>query len=160
MATAVNKEVKQASKLLANYTKLYNEKAALDEAHNAKVAPLDEKMKGLKTQLEQWAKTHKAEFGTKKTMELEAGTFGHKAGTKCIAFPLESTDEEKDPKAPTLKERYVAFVEKFFPDAIKKDVDSKKVITNWGDKPKLTKALEGLGIKVKQDDNFFITPKK
>lgn len=121
MATAVKKEVKEAAKLLASYTKLYAEKEQANAAHKAKVAPLDEKMEKLKGELETWAKNNKELFGTKKTMELEAGTFGHKLGTKAVAFPLEAKDEKSG-----IKDKYCAAVQRLMPTAIVLGVDSKR----------------------------------
>ncbi len=153
MATvAANPNTKKASKLLERYAELYQQKMEIDDAAKEAKAPLDAELAEVKAKLEGWANTNPAAFGGKKTMTLEGGTFGFKLGTKAVSFPLDARDD--------IKEVYLHIVRIELPMAIVESVDSKKVAATWGDYPKMVKRLEKQGITVKQEDNFFITPKK
>lgn len=145
-------KIKKAAKLLDRYAELYQLKAEVTDAYKHSVAPLDEEMQDLKSKLEDWADTNRAEFGDKKTMNLEAGTIGYKLGTKAVTFPIDAPAD--------IKEKYFAIVKGELPTAIVESVDSKKVVSGWEHVPNLAKKLSKLGIAIGQEDGFFITPKK
>ncbi|MDJ0363594.1 host-nuclease inhibitor Gam family protein [Hymenobacter sp. H14-R3] len=153
MATvALNPATKKASKLLERYADLHQRQLEIDDAAKEAKAPLDAELADVKAKLEGWANTNPAAFGGKKTMTLEGGTFGFKLGTKAVSFPLDGPAEIKD--------AYLKIVKTEMSAAILESVDSKKVAATWGDYPRLVRRLGTLGITVKQEDSFFITPKK
>jgi hypothetical protein len=151
-AVATKPQTKKASQLLERYAELYQEKQQIDDAAKEAKAPIDAELAEVKAKLEGWANTNPAAFGGKKTMTLDGGTFGFKLGTKAVSFPLEGPADIKD--------AYLKIVKAELPTAILESVDSKKVAATWGDFPKMVKQLGKLGISVKQEDSFFITPKK
>ena len=153
MATAAAKpNTTQASKWLDQYAELYQQKLEVMDAAKLAVAPLDDKLAMLKSKLEDWSGNNPAAFEGKKTLTLDGGTFGHKLGTKAIAFPLEGPADVKD--------KYLGIVKAELPAAIVETVNSKLVVDSWSLFPNLVKKLLKLGVSVKQENSFFITPKK
>lgn len=153
MATATaTPNTKKASKLLDRYAELAELKAQAHDAYKHAVAPLEDEMTTLKGKLEVWADENPEAFGGKKSLALEAGSFGWKLGLKAVKFPLDGPEDIKD--------RYFAAVKKELPSAIVESVDSKKVVGAIDHFPLLAKALGKLAITVGQEDGFYITPKK
>jgi multidrug efflux pump subunit AcrA (membrane-fusion protein) len=156
-------QIKKAGELLLEYSKVYQQKATLVESHQAAVAPLDAQLTLLKAKLEDHSRKCNSIFGGAKTMKLEGGTFGFKLGTKSVAFPLgnlSATTEEAKAEADALRAKYLKIVKAELPEAIVESVDSKAVVGAWTMFPKMVKKLLKLGVSVKQEDSFFITPKK
>lgn len=153
MATATAKpKTTQASKLLDQYAELYQQKLEVMDAAKMSIAPLDEKLAVLKGKLEDWSNNNVDAFEGKKTLVLDGGTFGHKLGTKAVSFPLEGPAD--------VKEKYLAIVKAELPGAIVESVNAKLVVDSWSLFPNLVKKLLKLGVSVKQENSFFITPKK
>lgn len=153
MATAAAKpKTTQASKWLDRYAELYQQKLEWMDAVKVTIVPLDAELAELKGKLEDWSNNHPDAFEGKKTLTLEGGTFGFKLGNKAVAFPLDGPAD--------LKDKYLKIVKAELPDAIVESVDSKTVVGAWPLFPNLVKKLLKLGVSMKQENSFFITPKK
>lgn len=147
-----NPPINKAGALLVRYAELADAKAQATDAYKQAVAPLDAEMQELKTELEVWSEKNRAAFGDKKSLKLDAGTFGYKLGLAAVTFPLDAPDDIKD--------KYLKVVAQELPTAIVESVDSRKVVGAWLHFPNLVKKLGKLGITVSQTDSFYITPKK
>lgn len=134
-----------AMELIGRYAQLEKHVAETDEA----MKPVKTEMAEIKTKLQEWAEQNKPAFDGKKTLGLGAATFGYKAGPRKLVLPL-------DLNLPW----YVSTVEQALPTAVKKEVDTKLLISGLDHNPDLQKVLRRRGVEVKQEDYFYISIKK
>ncbi|MFD2787967.1 host-nuclease inhibitor Gam family protein [Hymenobacter rubripertinctus] len=150
--TPATRPAKSAATPLSEATKLLLKYAQIDqEIEKAKdfLKQQKEQQDAVKAQLQAWSQENATEFGGKKTLGLNIGSIGFKAGPRKLVLPLDLN----------LK-WYMSTMEAELPAAVTKVVDAKLVITGLDHNPDLAKALRKRGIDVTQEDYFTVSIKK
>lgn len=154
--------LQKATGQMERYSKAFRKIAQIAAKATADVAPLKAEMEAAKLELNRYADSVKAEWGTAKTLKMAGGVIGWKLGTKGIVMP--EVDPSNEKKLATLNANFLGAIETYLPDAVSKEVDNKKLITAWegksDDNLKLVKRLKQLGVSMTQPDNFFVTASK
>lgn len=122
------------------------ERAALDEKYESPLAEIGEQLDAKMVLAQDWAEHNPAEFGTRKSIDFINGQVGFRTG---------------QPKLVKLSgwtwERILEAVVRVLPDyvRVKQEVDRERLIA---DRDTLTPVLKEVGVKVDQDESFFVEP--
>jgi phage host-nuclease inhibitor protein Gam len=122
----------------------------IDERFSKVTGPLQAELDHKTERVQAWAEANPAEFEKRKSIEFNHGTVGFRTGTPKLA-PL----SRKFTWATILP-----LVEKLMPMFIRRapEIDKEAIIAQRTD-PTLLLALPGVGLKIVQDESFFIDPK-
>jgi phage host-nuclease inhibitor protein Gam len=139
------------SRIKAIEAEIEIEKQSLVKKYGAKLLVLNQDRDDAVDALQAFAEHHRDElFTTKKSMDLSHGIIGFRKGTPKV---------DKDKKAKSWEEiiAEVKLIDEIF---IRKseEVDKEQIIAHRDDDEVMEK-FEAIGIRVKQDDNFFVEAK-
>lgn len=122
-------------------------------AHSKRVAGHLASLKQCGEALEAWAETKPKDFGEKRSIDFINGRVGVRTGNRTLGLLSKIKWEDVLAKVKELFPRYVVKKESVDRDQILKD--------SGGDKPLLeAKELSALGVKVVQEERFYIEVKK
>ena len=119
-----------------------------------KLAEISDEIKTLTEQLRVWADTNSDQFPKdRKSIELASGKLGFRTGTPKLALYSRSFTWDK----------VLGFIRSKMPEFIrtKEEVDKEAILGGYsmsGDKPKADADLRSVGLRVTQDESFFIEP--
>ena len=135
-------------------TKLDAEKLAAEEKYAANIAACDADIKIMSDALRAWAEANPAEFGKRKSLDFATGTLGFRTGTPKLKLLSRWTWEKV---LTAIQERAFSFIR------TTPEVDKEAILTFYSsasDKPAVeTKVLAPIGVRVAQDESFFVEPK-
>ena len=135
-------------------TKLDAEKLAAEERYAANIALCDARIKELSGTLKIWAEANPTEFGKKKSIDFAAGTLGFRTGTPKLKLLARWT---WDKVLEAIEARAFNFIR------TTPEVDKEAIITFFNtstDKAEVeAKVLAPIGVKVVQDESFYVEPK-
>ena len=149
----------EMERLVGEIRELTINRDGLTVSHDTEIAAIDaryeEPMNQLKEQLDakmllaqDWAENNPAEFGARKSIEFVNGTVGFRTGQPKLARLAGWTWD-----------RILEAVGRLLPDyvRIKQEVDRERIIA---DRETLTPMLKEIGVKIEQDEAFFVEPKR
>lgn len=116
------------------------------ENYEALLADLKPRVDRLLERAEAWAEEHPHEFGTRKSIVMVHGTVGYRTGT---------------PKLKTLAKwtwaKVLTVLQAQFPEYVRRreEVDKDRILA---DRQKLGARLPEIGVKVVQEETFFVDP--
>jgi len=139
---------KAAELAMAEYADLAKRKKKLTDKYKAGAQELDLAMAKLEEQLHKFAEDNEKEFEGKKTLNLEDGTLGWKLAPGRLNFTLEANTKA-----------YEALIREKYPDALEEKVNATIVVRLAKTLTQLREELAVVGVKVEQEDKFFVTPK-
>lgn len=120
---------------------------AIKEQHTPRLTEIKAEIKERADSLQVWAESSPAEFGKHKSLVLESGRLGFRTGTPKLALHSRAWTWDK----------VLSAVERILPAFVrnKPEVD-KEAILNQRDE--LAEFLPMVGLKVAQDESFFVEP--
>ena len=127
----------------------------INKTFESALAELDQSIKAKTDTLRAWAESNPDQFPKgRKSLDLVAGVIGFRTGTPKLSLLSRAFNWE----------RVLALVESFWPAFIrlKKEVDKEGILAMHSqsqDKPLADAELKRLGLKVTQEESFFIEPK-
>lgn len=134
--------------------KLDAEELAVKEKYAANIAACEAEIKTQSDALRAWAEANPAEFGKRKSLDFAAGTLGFRTGTPKLKLLARWTWEKV---LTAIQERAFNFIR------TTPEVDKEAILTFYSsasDKPAVeAKVLAPIGVKVVQDESFFVEPK-
>jgi phage host-nuclease inhibitor protein Gam len=121
---------------------------AIKKEYEADIGQLELRIGEATADLEAWALAHPEEFGKRKSIEFLSGVLGFRTGTPKLALLNRSWKWET----------VTAAVERMLPNFIRShtEVDKQAIL---GQRDELAEFLPGVGLRVVQDDGFYIEPK-
>lgn len=124
------------------------EQAAIDERYEKPMAEIGEQLDAKMLLAQNWAENNPAEFGARKSIEFVNGQVGFRTGQPKLARLAGWTWD-----------RILEAVGRVLPDyvRVKKEVDRERIIA---DRETLAPVLKDIGVKVEQDEAFFVDPKR
>ena len=135
-------------------TRLDAEKLAVEEKYAANIAACDTAIKVQSDALRAWAEANPAEFGKRKSLDFAAGTLGFRTGTPKLKLLPRWTWVHV---LIEIQNRAFNFIRNT------PEVDKEAILTFYAsatDKPAVeAKVLAPIGVKVVQDESFFVEPK-
>lgn len=142
IALAETNKRKIAAKLDAEILKLKEQVAPLIEGCNNSITSRADMLKA-------WAEAHPEEFSRgKKSITFLSGVLGFRTGTPKLALLSRAWNWEKVLEAVKRLTEFSIFVR------VKEEVDKEKILTQYPVGTELT----AIGVKVVQDESFFIEP--
>jgi phage host-nuclease inhibitor protein Gam len=133
---------------------LKNEQIAkVEQSYALDLAALDTAKATLTGQIQRWAEANPAEFGKKKSIETPCGKFGFRTGTPKLS-PLNRKWTWASILAAMKSNPFWAGWVR-----IKEEVDKEKILADARPSELSTDLLATVGIRVTQDETFFIEPK-
>ena len=130
------------------------DKLAAEERHAANIAACDAAIKEKSDALRAWAEANPADFGKKKSIDFAAGTLGFRTGTHKLKLLARWT---WDKVLTAIEERAFNFTRST------PEVDKESILTFYSsatDKASVeAKVLAPIGVKVVQDESFYVEPK-
>lgn len=125
------------------------EKLAIDERNSKTLVLFDQAIKVNTERLKVWAEANPAEFGKLKSIEFASGKIGFRTGTPKLKLLNRAWNWDKCLEA----------VQHFLPAFIrnKPEIDKDAIIAQR-DKETLVFAIKACGMKVEQDESFFVEP--
>lgn len=118
------------------------------ENYEALLAEIKPRVDRLLERAEAWAESHPEEFGSRKSIVMMHGTLGYRTGT---------------PKLKTLSKwtwgHVLEVLKDQFPEYVrrKEEVDKDRLLQ---DRQKLGARLSDIGVRVVQDESFFVEPNR
>ncbi|MEI8289838.1 MAG: host-nuclease inhibitor Gam family protein [Verrucomicrobiota bacterium] len=129
-------------------------KLKLEEKYAAPIAACDADIKAKSDALRAWAEANPAEFGKRKSLDFAAGTLGFRTGTPKLKLLPRWTWVHV---LIEIQNRAFNFIRNT------PEVDKEAILTFYAsatDKPTVeAKVLAPIGVKVVQDESFFVEPK-
>ena len=126
----------------------------INEAHAVTLAKFDEAIASYTQQLQHWAESNPAQFPKdRKSLKMTSGTLGFRTGTRKLVLFSRAWNWEKVLKR--LQEVATKFVRS------KPEIDKDALLSDYAsfvDKSAAAARLSNWGLKVTQDESFFIEP--
>ncbi|MBD2769730.1 host-nuclease inhibitor Gam family protein [Hymenobacter sp. BT664] len=153
----------KAAQAMDRYSVAFRAMALIAKQAAEDAAPHKAAMETAKQELNRYADSAKdTDFGGAKSLKIAGGVIGWKLGAKTIVMPSIGMEHEKN--VARMQANFVSAVETYLPDAVSKEVDTKKLLVAWEGQSvnnlKLVKRLKQLGVDVTQEDKFFVTASK
>ena len=143
LANIANNKRKLTARLDAGVLKLQEEAAP-------GISQCDAELKAKSDALRAWAEASPAEFGKKKSIEFLSGTLGFRTGTPKLALLSRAFTWEK------VLENAQALIPAFIRS--KPELDKEAILGQRDEEP-LQYAIKRCGLKVVQDESFYVEPK-
>lgn len=128
--------------------KLDQRLTAIRQESEGTIDELTKRNEALSGLLQHWAENNVAEFGGKKSIEFIHGRLGFRTGT---------------PKLKTLAgwtwDRVLSVLAEALYIRTKREVDKEKILSLYGEKILADADLRAFGVKVVQEESFFVEPK-
>jgi len=130
--------------------------AAIEQRYAPALAAIDSDRKEKSDLLHRWSATHRHHFGNKKSIESVFGKFGFRTGQPQVQ-PLSKKWPWKSILRTLVAARFTGWIR------IKREVDKERILavharSSDAKKFKLVCALEKAGMKIVQEETFFIEP--
>ena len=143
LANIANNKRKLTARLDAGVLKLQEEAAP-------GISQCDAELKSKSDALRAWAEANPEEFGKKKSIEFMSGTLGFRTGTPKLALLSRAFTWEK----------VLAKAQELIPAFIRSKPElDKEAILGQRDEEPLQFAIKACGMKVVQDESFYVEPK-
>jgi len=127
------------------------EVAAIEERYKDDLDTIGKDLEVKSELLSGWATNNPSEFGTLKSLELTHGKIGWRTGMpKLIKTAKEKWDDMVDRVRQNLGDRFIR---------ISSEVDKAAIIRAHGEEPFDPAQLRLAGLKVAQEESFFVEPK-
>lgn len=129
--------------------RLNSELTTAKEKYEAEIAQIQVEQDGHLTTIHRWAEANKQEFGEKRSVEFIHGLVGYRKGNHkvvtTIGFKLENV---------------IAKLKKHLPQYIRKkeEIDKESLLAHRDDAA-VKEHLQNCGLRVVQDETFYIEPK-
>ena len=120
--------------------------AAIDRIYEEPMAAIGEQLEAKMLLAQNWAENNPTEFGARKSIDFVNGTVGFRTGQPKLAKLAGWTWD-----------RILEAVGRILPDyvRVKKEVDRERIIA---DRETLAPMFKDIGVKVEQDEAFFVEP--
>jgi hypothetical protein len=142
--------LQKVARLLKNYTEAARQVAEIKENAAKGMKPLTEAMEAAFFEIKTLADKHRGKlFGDAKKLGLEFGDLGYKLLDKKLVLP-EGLNEKW----------FLQTIKESAPGAMEEKVNDKKLVAALAAMPDLSAAFTKRGIKVEQNECFYVTPKK
>lgn len=127
------------------------EVSAIEERYKDDLDTIEKDLEVKSELLSGWATNNPSEFGTLKSLELTHGKIGWRTGMpKLIKTAKEKWDDMVDRVRQNLGDRFIR---------ISSEVDKAAIIRAHGEEPFDPAQLRLAGLKVAQEESFFVEPK-
>ena len=118
------------------------------------IAAISESMKPLADALEEWAELHPEAFTEKKSLELVAGKIGYRTSPPAV----KTLPKVKEESAVRLVEAEECYAQKYI--RMLAELDREAILASYACKEVSDETLKRLGLRVVQNETFYIDPQE